>query len=39
LGFEVVGTRKKQFYMDAQYYNEILMELWIEDYIGLNKEE
>jgi RimJ/RimL family protein N-acetyltransferase len=39
LGFEVVGARKKQFYMDGQYYDEILMEIWIEDYLESNKEE
>ncbi|MFX1323645.1 MAG: GNAT family N-acetyltransferase [Promethearchaeota archaeon] len=37
LGFEVVGVRKKQFYMDSKYYDEILMELWIDDYVEHNK--
>ena len=33
LGFETVGVRKKQFYMDSKYYDEVLMELWIDDYL------
>jgi ribosomal protein S18 acetylase RimI-like enzyme len=33
LGFETVGIRKKQFYMDSKYYDEVLMELWIDDYL------
>ena len=36
MGFKVVGTRKKQFYMDSQYYDEVLMELWIDDYLDQN---
>jgi ribosomal protein S18 acetylase RimI-like enzyme len=38
LGFEVVGIRKKQFYMDSVYYDEVLMDLWIDDYINQNGE-
>ncbi len=38
LGFEVVGVRKRQFYMDSSYQDEILMELWIEDYLKTNAE-
>ncbi len=38
MGFEVVGVRKKQFYMDSRYQDEILMELWIEDYLNKNAE-
>ncbi|MFX0073373.1 MAG: GNAT family N-acetyltransferase [Candidatus Hermodarchaeota archaeon] len=38
LGFKVVGTRKKQFYMDSVYYDEVLMEISIEDYIKNNPE-
>jgi len=34
LGFERVGVRKKQFYMDSKYYDEVLMELWIDDYLN-----
>lgn len=34
IGFKVVGIRKNQFYMDSKYYDEVLMELWIEDYIN-----
>lgn len=34
LGFKIIGTRKNQFYMDSTYYDEILMELWIDDYIA-----
>ncbi|MFW9872598.1 MAG: GNAT family N-acetyltransferase [Candidatus Thorarchaeota archaeon] len=33
LGFNTVGVRKKQFYMDSKYYDEVLMELWIDDYL------
>ncbi|MFX0059688.1 MAG: GNAT family N-acetyltransferase [Candidatus Hodarchaeota archaeon] len=36
LGFTIVGIRKKQFYMDSQYYDEVLMDLWIEDYLSNN---
>jgi ribosomal protein S18 acetylase RimI-like enzyme len=36
LGFKVIGVRKKQFYMDSQYYDEVLMELWIDDYLNQN---
>ena len=32
LGFKIIGSRVKQFYMDSKYYDEILMELWIDDY-------
>jgi ribosomal protein S18 acetylase RimI-like enzyme len=32
-GFKVIGIRKKQFYMDSIYYDEILMDLWIDDYL------
>lgn len=38
MGFEVVGIRKKQFYMDANYYDEVLMDLGIDDYLRSNKE-
>jgi ribosomal protein S18 acetylase RimI-like enzyme len=37
IGFKIVGVRKNQFYMDSQYYDEILMELWIDDYLTQNK--
>jgi len=37
LGFRKVGIRKKQFYMDAKYYDEVLMELWIDDFLNQNK--
>lgn len=36
IGFKVVGVRKKQFYMDAVYYNEVMMELFVEDYLQKN---
>lgn len=35
LGFSTIGIRKKQFFMNKQYYNEVLMELWIEDYLKI----
>lgn len=34
MGFKVVGIRKKQFYMDSQFYDEVLMELWIDEYLN-----
>ncbi|UCD01266.1 MAG: GNAT family N-acetyltransferase [Promethearchaeota archaeon] len=34
LGFKVIGIRKKQFLMDSKYIDEILMELWIDDYLN-----
>ncbi len=37
VGFETIGVRKKQFYMDSQYYDEVLMELWIDDYLNKNE--
>ncbi|MFX1388927.1 MAG: GNAT family N-acetyltransferase [Promethearchaeota archaeon] len=37
IGFKTVGIRKKQFLMDSTYYDEILMELWIDDYLNQNK--
>ena len=36
MGFNVIGKREKQFYMDSKYYDEILMELWIDDYLAKN---
>ena len=33
LGFQEVGRRRKQFYMDSTYSDEVLMDLWIDDYI------
>ena len=33
LGFQVLGKRKKQFHMNSNYYDEIMFELWIDDYI------
>jgi putative acetyltransferase len=33
MGFKTVGTRTRQFFMDDTYYDEVLMELWIEDYL------
>jgi len=37
MGFQVVGIRKKQFYMDSKYYDEVLMDLWIDDYLEKNE--
>jgi len=39
MGFRVVGVRKKQFYMDAVYYDEVMMELFIEEYLQKNSQE
>ncbi len=36
IGFKTAGIRKKQFYMDSSYYDEVLMELWIDDYLNKN---
>ena len=36
IGFKTTGIRKKQFYMDSSYYDEVLMELWIDDYLKKN---
>jgi len=36
IGFKKAGIRKKQFYMDSSYYDEVLMELWIDDYLNKN---
>lgn len=33
MGFRVVGTRKKQFIMDSKYYDEVLLELFISEYL------
>jgi ribosomal protein S18 acetylase RimI-like enzyme len=33
LGFNIVGIRKNQYYLNSKYYDEVLMELWIEDYL------
>ncbi len=37
IGFKIVGVRKKQFFMDSNYYDEVLMELWIDDFLNINK--
>jgi len=36
MGFQIIGIRKKQFYMDSTYYDEILLDLWIDDYLTNN---
>lgn len=36
MGFNIIGKREKQFYMDSKYHDEILMELWIDDYLVKN---
>lgn len=36
LGFQAIGLKKSQFYIDSKYYDEVLMELFIEDYIKTN---
>lgn len=33
MGFQTVGVRKKQYFMNAQYYDEVLMDLFIDEYI------
>jgi ribosomal protein S18 acetylase RimI-like enzyme len=37
LGFKLIGVRKNQFYMDLKYIDEVLMEIWIDDYLNLGK--
>jgi RimJ/RimL family protein N-acetyltransferase len=37
LGFKIIGVRKRQFLMDSKYIDEVLMELWIDDYLKLRK--
>ncbi len=39
MGFFEVGCRKKQFYMDSKYYDEIMMEIWIDDYLEKLKNQ
>jgi len=34
LGFRVIGVKKKQFFMDLKYVDEVVMELWIDDYLS-----
>jgi ribosomal protein S18 acetylase RimI-like enzyme len=36
MGFKIIGKREKQFYMDSKYHDEILMELWIDDFLVKN---
>lgn len=39
LGFKTVGTREKQFYMNSTYYDEIMMEVWIDDFLARHANE
>lgn len=34
MGFQTVGIRKQQFLIDDKYYDEVLMELFIEEYLS-----
>ncbi|TKJ19977.1 MAG: hypothetical protein CEE43_13950 [Promethearchaeota archaeon Loki_b32] len=34
IGFKVLGIRKKQFFMESNYIDEVMMELWIDDYLN-----
>ncbi|MFX1238610.1 MAG: GNAT family N-acetyltransferase [Promethearchaeota archaeon] len=36
MGFKKVGMRKRQFHMNSTYYDEILYELFIDDYLTEN---
>ena len=36
IGFKVVCVRKKQFLMNSKYVDEVMMELWIDDYLNKN---
>ena len=33
MGFKVIGVRKKQFFLDSNYYDEVMMDLFINDYL------
>jgi len=33
MGFKIVGVRKKQYYMNSTYYDEVIMEIFTEEYI------
>jgi len=33
IGFKKIGIRKNQFYMENKYFDEILMDLWIDEYL------
>ncbi len=37
LGFQRIGIRKKQFFMNDRYYDEVLMEISIDDYLEKHK--
>jgi len=37
MGFQIIGIRKNQFFMDSKYYDEVLMDLWIDDYLAEHK--
>ncbi|MGQ4872690.1 MAG: GNAT family N-acetyltransferase [Promethearchaeia archaeon] len=39
MGFEIVGLRKKQYYMNSRFYDEVLMDLWIDDYLNKFSEK
>ena len=32
IGFNVIGIRKKQYFIESEYHDEVLMELFISDY-------
>lgn len=36
-GFQELGIRKNQFFMNDQYYDEVMMELFIDDYLKNKK--
>lgn len=36
MGFQTVGLRKKQFLIEDNYYDEVLMELFIDEYLKAN---
>ena len=37
IGFKKIGIRKNQFYMESKYFDEILMDLWIDDYLNTSE--
>jgi len=34
MGFKKIGVRKNQFYMNTEYYDEVLYEIFLDEYLG-----
>ena len=37
MGFKKIGIRKKQFYMNSVYYDEVLYDIFLDDYLKENE--